>query len=152
MACSFISEAIGGAPLSSGVGHLTGSMSKERKALLLKWSSVLLLPVTIWLGYSSLNALLSARDARDISQQIGSARQAIEKLPPGVGRPEEFVRRLRSINPGRAPQEVKVALTNYVAAMEQATDALKHDKTNAVLEQTCAQRAKELTEAITRNQ
>jgi hypothetical protein len=127
-------------------------MTKEGKRSLLKASLVISLPITIWGGYSCLVSLLSARDARDVSQQIVSARQAIEKLPPGIDRPEEFVRRLRSIDPGHARWEVKVALSHYVAAMEQATEALKNHQDELPLEKVCAERAQELTDAINRSQ
>ena len=126
-------------------------MTKEGKRSLLTLSLVISIPASIWGSYFCLASLLSARDARDVSQQIVSARQAIEKLPPGIERPEEFVRRLRSVDPGHAPREGKVALSNYVVAMEQATEALKNHQDEQPLEQVCAKRAQELTDAINRS-
>src|SRR6266699_316376 len=42
----------------------------------------------------------------------------VEKLPSGIPRAEELVRRLKGLDPGLAPAEVKQALRDYTAALE----------------------------------
>jgi hypothetical protein len=101
-----------------------------------------------WNCYTALRSLNASRDARLVSQQIVSIREAIEKLPPGVDRPAEFMRRLKTVDAGAAPSVVKRALSEYISAMDQATIALTNRQDTPALEQACAQKAKALTEAI----
>ena len=48
-----------------------------------------------------------------------------EKLPPGIPRAEEFLRRVKALDPGLAPTEVKQALRDYTAALEGSLEAMK---------------------------
>ncbi len=49
----------------------------------------------------------------------------VQKLPPGLPRAEELVRRLKALDPGLAPAECKQALRDYTAALEDSLDAMK---------------------------
>ena len=49
----------------------------------------------------------------------------VEKLPPGIPRAEQLVRRLRALDPGLAPAEAKQALRDYTAALEGSLEAMK---------------------------
>src|SRR5262249_44489508 len=49
----------------------------------------------------------------------------VEKLPPGIPRGEELVRRLKKVDPGLAPAECKQALGDYIAALEGSLEAMK---------------------------
>jgi hypothetical protein len=49
----------------------------------------------------------------------------VEKLPPGIPRAEELVRRLKKVDPGLAPGECKQALRDYIAALEGSLEAMK---------------------------
>ena len=48
-----------------------------------------------------------------------------DKLPPGIPRAEELVRRLKALDPGLAPAEGKQALRDYTAALEGSLQAMK---------------------------
>src|SRR4051812_397930 len=48
-----------------------------------------------------------------------------EKLPPGIPRAEELVRRIKALDPGLAPVECKQALRDYTAALEGSLEAMK---------------------------
>lgn len=95
---------------------------------------------------------MSARDARDIYQEIVSARQTVEKLPPGIKRDEDWVRRLHSIDPGHAPSDVKVAFSNYVEAMTEELEAIKNHQDALPFVRVSDQAAQDLTNAINRSQ
>lgn len=49
----------------------------------------------------------------------------VSKLPPGIPRGEELLRRVKALDPGLAPVEVKQALRDYTAAMEGSLQAIK---------------------------
>ena len=49
----------------------------------------------------------------------------VEKLPPGIPRAQELVRRLKALDPGLAPAECKQALRDYTAALEGSLEAMK---------------------------
>src|SRR5258705_6488452 len=55
----------------------------------------------------------------------------VEKLPPGIPRGEELVRRIRALDPGLVPTEVEQALRDYTDALEGSLAAMKagHDTT-----------------------
>jgi hypothetical protein len=109
---------------------------------------MLMLPLMIWVCYSGFADLVRTRDARDVATQIGAARAAIEKMPPGVGRIEEFVRRLRAVDPGYAPPQVKQALGEYTEAMAQSLARLQQRQDTTVADRVCAEKAKQLEHAI----
>ena len=48
-----------------------------------------------------------------------------EELPPGIPRAEVLVRRLKALDPGLAPAEVKQALRDYTAALAGSLEAMK---------------------------
>jgi hypothetical protein len=48
-----------------------------------------------------------------------------EKLPPGIPRAEELLRRVKTLDSGLAPTEVKQALRDYTAALEGSLQAMK---------------------------
>jgi len=55
----------------------------------------------------------------------------VEKLPPGIPRAEQLVRRLRALNPGLAPAEVKQALGDYTDALAGSLEAMKAGRETA---------------------
>jgi len=69
--------------------------------------------------------LVHQSHARAIGRDFGRASEELQKSPPGMERVEVFVKRLKEINPGYAPAEVKQALSDYISATEQGLDAIK---------------------------
>jgi hypothetical protein len=69
--------------------------------------------------------LVRQRDTHDIMREFGAAVDELQKSPPGIERAEIFLKRLKAIDPGHAPAEVKQALHDYISAMEQGIDAMK---------------------------
>ena len=51
--------------------------------------------------------------------------QDVEKLPPGIPRGEQLVRKLKALDPGLAPEEAKQALRDYIAALDGSIEAMK---------------------------
>lgn len=60
-----------------------------------------------------------------IERDFVAALAQLEKSPPGIGRVETFVARLRAIDTNHAPTEVKQALHGYVSAVQQSVNAAK---------------------------
>jgi hypothetical protein len=71
--------------------------------------------VCVWV----LTTLVRQRDTRSISAQLSAAVAQIKKGPQGVDGVEAFVAALKRIDPGNAPEEVKLALRDYILASEQ---------------------------------
>lgn len=66
---------------------------------------------------------------RALKQNLSAAMDELEKSPPGIQRAEAFLKKLRAIDPGYAPAEVKQALHDYISALEQALNAWKAGQT-----------------------
>jgi hypothetical protein len=69
------------------------------------------------------------RSTGAIERDFVAALAQLEKSPPGIGRVETFVARLRAIDTNHAPTQVKQALHGYVFAVQQSVNAAKagHD-------------------------
>jgi hypothetical protein len=62
---------------------------------------------------------------RALERELAAANKQLEKSPPGVERAETYVQALKKIRPGWAPDEVKTALNDYIAALQEGLEALK---------------------------
>jgi hypothetical protein len=71
-----------------------------------------------------------------------------EKCPPGVQRVETFVHALQKIEPGYAPVEVKTALHDYTAALEQSLEALKAGRDTAQYDPAIAEARERLLASV----
>jgi|SRR5579871_1775597 len=123
--------------------------AKQKKLTLLV---VILIPINIGFICWSLTSLTSARDARDVTGQIVAARKVIEKMPPGIERAAEFLRRLKAVDPRHASPAVKEALKDYTQAMERGYQAMTNHEDVQALELICNEKARALTDAIGKNQ
>ena len=56
---------------------------------------------------------------------MNAVMKEVEKLPPGIPRAQELVRRLKALDPGLAPAECKQALRDYTAALEGSLETMK---------------------------
>jgi hypothetical protein len=72
--------------------------------------------------------------AREVAHKWSAALDASEKLPPGVGRAEDLLSRLKAIDMGYAPDEMKQALSAYIVAFQNALDALKAGRGTAAFD------------------
>jgi hypothetical protein len=89
---------------------------------------VLILVASLLLGAFSIHGfigLVRQTHTRALERDFGAAVDKLQKSPPGVERAETFVQTLKAIDPGYAPAEIKQALHDYVAALEQSLAALK---------------------------
>jgi len=120
-------------------------MTKKRRQFIL---TLILTLFCLLSSYWSLSSLIRGRDAGDVSDQIAAAHKAAEKMPVGLARADEFIRRLKVIDPGHASPQVKQALNEYIGAMEQSLQAIKIHQDPAPFEQVCADKARRLAEAI----
>ena len=60
-----------------------------------------------------------------VERDFVAALAQLQNSPPGIGRVETFVARLRAIDTNHAPVEVKQALQNYASAIQQSVNAAK---------------------------
>jgi hypothetical protein len=70
-------------------------------------------------------AMARKSHTRQLARELVSIADATNKMEPGIPRAEEFLRRVKAIDPGLAPAEVKQALHDYTAALEGALNAMK---------------------------
>ena len=70
-------------------------------------------------------AMARNNHTQGILRDMNAIMKDVDKLPPGIPRAEELVRRLKAIDPGLAPAECKEALRDYTAALEGSLQAMK---------------------------
>lgn len=92
--------------------------------------------------------LVHQRDTREVTHDVNAAVDELQKSPPGVERAEVFVKRLKAIDPGYAPAEVKQALNNYILATEQGLNALKAGQDNRQTDDAMAEARDRLIESL----
>jgi hypothetical protein len=103
--------------------------------MLKKKSARILLPILfiVLAGFCAQVFLGAVRQTRTsaVERDFVAALAQLQNSPPGIGRVETFVARLRAIDTNHAPVEVKQALQNYVSAIQQSVNAAKagHDIT-----------------------
>ena len=112
----------------------------------------ILIPINFGFIYWALTTLTSARDARWVTEQIVSAKKASEKMPPGFEQVAEFIRRLKAVDSGRSSIAVMQALNDYKQAFEREYAAMTNHEDVQALERICNEKAKALTDAISKNQ
>ena len=100
-----------------------------RNTKLTRFIRVTVLIVAIGYGLYSFVGLIRKNRIRDIDREIGAAFKDAQKLPPGHERGQDIVRRLKAINTGYAPPEMKHAVVDYVTAFQDALQATEagHD-------------------------
>jgi hypothetical protein len=62
---------------------------------------------------------------RALDRDLKAALDASHSQPAGIAQMEDFLVRLKRIDPGQAPADVKQALAEYVAALEAAIKAFR---------------------------
>jgi hypothetical protein len=75
--------------------------------------------------------LVRQTHTRALEREFAAAVDQLEKSPPGIQRGETFIQTLKKIDPGYAPVEVKTALRDYIAALQQSLEALKAGRDTA---------------------
>jgi hypothetical protein len=96
----------------------------------------------------TLTSLVRQRDTHDIVKQLGTAVTQLEKGPQGLDTMEKFIVNLRRIDPGHAPEEVKVALKDYVTAAERDLAELKAGRQPTQVDAEMAQAREKLVEIL----
>jgi hypothetical protein len=90
--------------------------------------SIVMLPVVIWawIGF------VRQTHTRAVARDWGTALRENDKVPPGLGRAEDLLARLKRIDTGYAPDELKSAVHDYIADLEGSIEAAKagHDTTS----------------------
>jgi hypothetical protein len=93
-----------------------------------KSTQVVLLVASLALAALSINGFVGmVRQAhtRTVARDWSAALEESQKLPPGLGRAEDLLARLKRIDTGYAPDEFKHAITDYINALQGAIDAAK---------------------------
>ncbi len=85
---------------------------------------------------------------RGVAHDVGVAVAQLEKSPPGIERAETFLRALKRIDPGFAPDEVKTALKDYINAFEQGLVEMKAGRDTTQDDERIAQARERLIQAI----
>jgi 4-amino-4-deoxy-L-arabinose transferase-like glycosyltransferase len=85
--------------------------------------------MVIWLPFLIRGWIYTARQSNtwDVEQKMNAALQELQKGPPGLARAEKYLARLKAINTGYAPDDLKQALADYASALEQSIEAMKAD-------------------------
>jgi hypothetical protein len=92
--------------------------------------------------------LIHQTHTRGVQEKFSAAVDELQKSPPGIERAEVFLKRLKAIDPGYAPREVKSALHDYISAMEQGMEALKSGRDTAQYDAAVADARQRLITAI----
>jgi hypothetical protein len=92
------------------------------------------------------------RDTRSISAQLSAAVAQIKKGPQGVDGVEAFVAALKRIDPGHAPEEVKLALRDYILASEQSLQERKSGHPTAQVDDNMARTQEKLIRSLKKDQ
>ena len=118
------------AQFASGAGPLVWVVMPNSLDGLLKRKPVMILAAIAAVCFCIYCVVDFASMARNShTQRLLSDMNAImndqEKLSPGIPRAEQFLRRVKALDPGLAPAEVKQALQDYTAALEDSLEAMK---------------------------
>jgi hypothetical protein len=119
-------------------------MKKKSTLILLLILSVLIAVFCI----QAFMGIVHQRRTRTVERDFGAALHQLQESPPGVQRVETFVARLKAIETGSAPAEVKQALQDYVTALERSVDAAKTGRDLAPYDPAIAQAKQKLTDSV----
>jgi hypothetical protein len=120
----------------------------------MKNKNVLVLIMTVLGGALcvwQLSTLVRERDMREIHSQLSAAVAKIKSGPQGVEGAEAFVAALKRINPGHAPEEVKLALRDYILASEQSLQEWRSGHPTAQVDDNMARAQEKLVRSLKRN-
>ena len=121
------------------------ALMKKKSTLVLLLILSALIAVFCIQGFTG---IVHARRTRVVERDFGAALHQLQESPPGVQRVETFVAKLKAIETGYAPTEVKQALQNYVAAVEQSVDAAKAGRDTAPYDPAIAQAKQKLVDSV----
>jgi hypothetical protein len=107
---------------------------------------VVMLPLFIWLWID----FVHQTHARAVAREWGAAIKQSEKLPPGIGRAEDMLSRFKRIDLGYAPDDVKQAIHDYIAAFQQSVDAAKAGKDTSIPDKAMEEARLRMVSAIKR--
>lgn len=71
---------------------------------------------------------------RAVARDWGAAIEQSQKVPPGFGRADDLLARLKAIDTGYAPVELKQAISDYILALQNSIDAAKADRDTATFD------------------
>lgn len=86
---------------------------------------------------------------RKVQREMNHVVADWQKLPPGIERAEELVRRLRRIDASHAPADVQKALQEYVDALDRAVRVLKAGASIQAADREIAEKKAALDQALT---
>jgi hypothetical protein len=107
-------------------------MQRKSTQVLAGILSLVVLPLLIWLWIG----FIHQTHARAVAREWGAAIQQSEKLPAGMGRAEDMLSRFKRIDLGYAPDDLKQAIRDYIAAFQQSVDAAKAGQDTSVPDKT----------------
>lgn len=96
-------------------------------------------------GWRHLGAMTQTRA---IDRELKVARDASLSQPPGISQFEDLLARIKRIEQGDAPDEVKEALAGYIIALEMAINAVKAGENLTRYDQELEKAQKRLAGAV----
>jgi hypothetical protein len=111
-------------------GSLSGAVMPNTLDALLKQKPVMIVAAIAAVCFcvyciSDFASMARKSHTQGLLNNMNGVMKDVEKLPPGTPRAEELVRRLKALDPGSAPTEVKQALRDYTAALGGSLEAMK---------------------------
>jgi hypothetical protein len=94
--------------------------ARLRRGLMVMLGMVLIVAL---LGGYGIFAMIRQNRVRSFDQQLGAAWHESQKLPPGFGRGEDFLARLKAIDTTSLPADLRQALSDYIAAFQAGVEA-----------------------------
>lgn len=93
-----------------------------------RWGKIVFFIFSLSLGVYSffgMRDLVRQTHTRAVEKEFTAAVVEMQKSPPGLERAETFLKKIKSIDPGLSPPEVKDALKDYISTIENGLDAIK---------------------------
>ena len=126
------------------MGTMPGSLRKRSTLILL----LILGVVFAWFVVQSYSGAVEQNATRAVAAQFGFAMSELQKTPPGVGRVETFLVRLRAIDTTRAALEVREGLRDYIAALEPSLEGARHGQSVAPYDRAINRAKQRLVDAV----
>jgi hypothetical protein len=88
------------------------------------------------------------KSTQDLKRNLVAVTSGLEETPAGMPRAVEFIRRIKAVDASHAPAEVQQALQNYIAALEDALDAMKAGRDSSPYNKPMAEAKEHLRQAL----
>ena len=88
------------------------------------------------------------KHTRDLSLELAAVIDGLDKIQAGLPRAEQFLTKLKAVDASRAPVEIRQALSDYIASLEGALDAMKSGRDTSSYDKPMAESKERLRESL----